>query len=89
MKNNFIYDFERYDYLDYFLNKAYWHNLMSTSNLKDDSSSSLKSFTYFLNKQNIDFYLDELSFQSFHSKMFFNKERYYESIILNLKIEKL
>ena len=34
MKNNFIYDFERYDYLDYFLNKAYWHNLMSTSNLK-------------------------------------------------------
>ena len=82
MKNNFIYDFERYDYLDYFLNKAYWHNLMSTNNLKDDSSSSLKSFANFLNKQNIDFFLDELSFQSFHSKMFFNKERYYESIIL-------
>ena len=88
MKNNFIYDFERYDYLDYFLNKAYWHNLMSTNNLKDDSSSSLKSFTYFLNKQNIDFYLDELSFQSFHSKMFFNKERYYESIILKPKDRK-
>ena len=81
-KNKIITKFDKYDYLDYFLNKAYWHNLKTTNNLKKDSSSSLKIFTNFLKKKSIDFFLDESTFQAFHSKIFFDNERYYESIVL-------
>lgn len=81
-KNKIIIKLNKYDYLDYFLNRAYWHNLKTTNSLKKDSSASLKIFINFLKNQNIDFFLDESTFQAFHSKIFFNNERYYESIIL-------
>tara|TARA_Y100000389_G_scaffold119039_1_gene116215 strand:- start:745 stop:1860 length:1116 start_codon:yes stop_codon:yes gene_type:complete len=71
-----------YDKLDYFLNKAYWHNLESTENLKKDTSGSIKDFINFLVTKNIDFFLDDLTFQAFHSKKLYNKERTFESIIL-------
>ncbi len=71
-----------FDELDYFLNKAYWHNLKTTENLNKDSSSSIKDFINYLINKNIDFFLDDLTFQAFHSKKLFDNERSYECIIL-------
>ena len=45
-----------FDELDYFLNKAYWHNLKTTENLNKDSSSSIKDFINYLINKNIDFF---------------------------------
>lgn len=83
MKSNKISKFlSDFDELDYFLNKAYWHNLKTTENLNEDSSSSIKNFVNFLINNNIDFFLDGLTYQAFHSKKLFNNERAYECIIL-------
>lgn len=71
-----------FDELDYFLNKAYWHNLKTTKKLNIDSSKTIKSFINFLMIKNIDYFLDGLTFQAFHSKNLFNNERSYECIIL-------
>tara|TARA_B100000902_G_C27188553_1_gene852663 strand:- start:29 stop:1132 length:1104 start_codon:yes stop_codon:yes gene_type:complete len=79
MKLNKINEF---DELDYFLNKAYWHNLKTKDKLNRDSSSSIKDFLNFLKNKNIDFFLDDLTFQAYHSKNLFDNERSYECIIL-------
>ena len=90
MKSNKISEFvSDFDELDYFLNKAYWHNLKTKDNLNKDSSSSIKDFINFLIKNNIDFFLDDLTFQAYHSKNLFDNERSYESIILKPSEKKI